>query len=162
MEKITSLAKKLQNKAAGHKHLRHLTLQQGEMFGWDHTACVITYNPADPSAPAYLLHEFGHAILEHASYSYDIDLLKMERSAWDVALSIAKQYQVVISQELVDDALDSYRDWLHSRSLCPICSATGVQSGPISYACMACGANWHVNDARKCALRRYLDKKRPL
>ena len=35
MEKITSLVKKLQSKTAEYRHLQHLTLTQGEMFGWD-------------------------------------------------------------------------------------------------------------------------------
>ncbi len=162
MEKITSLAKKLQSKAAGHEHLHHLTFQQGEMFGWDYTACAITYNPGEPKANAYLLHEFGHALLGHANYSYDIELLKMERAAWDEALSLADEYDAAIDEVLIDDALDSYRDWLHARSLCPTCTATGVQTALSSYACIACGANWRVNDARQCALRRYPTKKRPV
>lgn len=162
MEKITSLAKKLQSKAAEHEHLHHLTLQQGEMFGWDHTACAITYNPREPQASAYLLHEFGHALLGHASYSYDIDLLKMERAAWDEALGLADEYDVAIDEVLIEDTLDTYRDWLHARSVCPACTATGVQTALSSYACIACGANWRVNDARQCALRRYPTKKRPV
>ena len=153
MEKITSLAKKLQSKAARHSNLQHLTLTQGEMFSWDHTACAITYNPTADNAAAYLLHEYGHATLGHAGYQRDIDLLKMERAAWDVALDIAAELSLSIDDDLIEDALDSYRDWLHARSLCPTCGATGVQAAPSGYRCLACSATWQVNDARsRCRL----------
>ena len=160
MEKITSLVKKLQRKATEYPHLQHLTLQQGEMFGWNHTACVITYDMHTPNAAAYLLHEFGHATLSHTNYQHDIELLKMERAAWDQAAIIAAEYDIGIEEARIEEALDSYRDWLHSRSLCPECSATGVQTGHNNYACISCGGCWRVNDARTCALRRY-SKKRP-
>ena len=160
MEEITSLARKVKSKATKLKHLHHLTLHQGEMFGWDDTACAITYNPSAPDAAAYLLHEFGHAALRHTGYKYDIDLIKMERAAWDKALAMASQYKVSINEGLIEDALDSYRDWLHNRSLCPACNATGVQTNN-SYRCISCGASWRANDARTCALRRYHTKKRP-
>ena len=161
MEKITSLAKKLQSKAARSTHLHHLTLRQGEMFGWDHTACAITYNAAAPHAAAYLLHELGHALLKHTGYRYDIELLKMERAAWDKAITVASEYGVAIHEDVIEDALDSYRDWLHNRSLCPACGATGMQTAPGSYTCVACNTSWRVNEARTCALRRYRTKKRP-
>lgn len=160
MEKITSLAQKLRNSASGIPHLANFTLQRGEVFGWNHSACAITYNPDDPSASAFLLHEFGHAVLNHAAYRNDTDLLRMERAAWNQALSLSESYAITISDELVEDALDTYRDWLHDRSLCPTCSATGLQTGPLSYRCLACETTWRVNEARSCALRRYTTKKR--
>ncbi len=161
MEKITSVLEKLKNDASGIPHLAHLTFQQGEVFGWDHTACAITYNPTIPHATTYLLHEYGHALLDHQSYNHDIDLIKMERAAWDKALEIAPGYHVAIDADLIEDSLDTYRDWLHSRSLCPNCSATGIQMAQASYECIACHHTWHVNEARNCALRRYDTKKRP-
>lgn len=155
MEKITSLAKKLANDLAKQPGLAHLTLQQGEMFGWDHTACAISYQPNEPHAAAYLLHECGHALLGHAAYKRDIELIAMERAAWDEALVLAPRYGITVDEELVEDALDTYRDWLHARSLCPHCSATGVQTAAHVYSCLACHHKWQVNEARSCALRRY-------
>lgn len=159
MEKITSIASNLRDSQARLPHLQHLTLKTGEMFGWDHTACAITYNPHAANAAQYLLHEFGHATLEHAQYKRDIELVKMERAAWEWASANAADYGVAIDEDVVEDALDSYRDWLHNRSLCPACNATGIQADARSYSCTACRSTWRVNEARTCALRRYPTKK---
>ncbi len=163
MEKITSLAAKLQRDARRQPHLAHLILKQGELFGWDHTACAITYHPGAPDAQLYLLHEFGHALLGHRTYTRDIDLVTMERAAWERAGELATSYDITLSDELIEQALDSYRDWLHARSLCPTCGATGVQVATGTYHCLACHRDWRVNEARRCGLRRYnVTKKRPL
>lgn len=159
MEKITSLLKKLKSKAASEAHLHHLTFKEGEMFGWNHTACAISYNPSAKDAQMYLLHEFGHALLGHTSYSRDIVLLKMERDAWEAARELGSEYGVHMSDEIIEGSLDTYRDWLHSRSLCPRCSATGIQSKSQQYSCPACRTTWEVNEARTCALRRYTKKR---
>lgn len=161
MEKITSLAQKLKNSVSGIPHLTHLTLTKGEMFGWNHTACAITYHPAAQDSEAYLLHEFGHALLGHEAYAHDIELIRMERDAWNQAQELGAQYDIAIDEDLIEDALDTYRDWLHSRSLCPRCDATGVQTDSHTYQCVACSNVWRVNEARTCALRRYSTKKRP-
>ena len=160
MEKITYLAKQLKNRAATYPHLTSLTLTQGELFSWNHTACAITYDVRSQNAAASLLHEFGHAALNHRDYSRDIDLLKLERAAWDAAQMLAKEYDVVIDEGLIESSLDTYRDWLHQRSQCPQCQATGIQTHNNTYTCPACKSSWAVNQARQCALRRYT-KKRP-
>lgn len=160
MAKITSLTKKLQASQHQWLHLSRLTFHRGETFGWDHTACAISFNPRAAHAEAYLLHEFGHAALNHADYQKDIELIQMERAAWDMAIQLGAQYGVVIDEDLVEDSLDTYRDWLHSRSLCPTCNATGIEATKHNYVCLACHHSWRVNEARTCALRRYPTKKR--
>lgn len=159
MEKITSLVKKLENSATHVPHLNTLTLQTGELFSWNHTACAITYNPNADYADAYLLHEYGHALLQHTEYAYGIELLKMEREAWDTALSLANTFDVEIHDDIVENALDTYRDWLHERSTCPNCRAIGIESRKQTYDCIACHTRWRVNEARDCSLRRYTTKK---
>lgn len=159
MEKITLLAKKLKNSVAETPQLHSLTLQTGELFSWSHTACAITYNPTTENAEAYLLHEFGHALLQHQGYTRDIELLKIERAAWDEAVKQARIFGVRISEELIETALDTYRDWLHDRSTCPTCGATGIETDKQLYTCIACRVSWRVNEARDCSLRRYTTKK---
>jgi len=161
MEKISSLLVALKNSANDYPHLKRLTFVKGGTFGWNHTACAITYAIDSAKSEPYLLHEFGHALLNHSDYSDDISLLKMERAAWDEAVSIAQRLAIELPADTVEDALDTYRDWLHSRSLCPHCGATGFQSSKRVYSCIACGAEWRVNEARACALRRSIIKKRP-
>lgn len=130
---------------------------EGERFLWspvDHTV----YYELD-GAPELLLHELGHALLKHAAYTKDVQLLGMERAAWEVALEKAKDYMPAANSEALKDTmethLDSYRDWLHARSTCPACTATGFQSGAQEYTCPACLQVWTVNEARGCQLRRH-------
>lgn len=109
---------------------------------------------------ASLLHETAHALLSHTDFTYDINLLKLEREAWTYAKdNLALPYKVEISESTVEQALDSYRDWLHGRSACPDCRQNGIQNSDQSYTCVACGQNWRANDARRCALRRYKTNK---
>lgn len=131
----------------------HLQLEASNECKWLPASNTIRYDPREE--PAHLLHELSHALLEHAAYQRDITLLEMERDAWEHAKKQAINYNFSINETLIQDALDTYRDWLHSRSICPDCSATGIQTKKYQYKCFACGATWKVNDARICALRRY-------
>lgn len=129
------------------------TFTAGDAFAWNHAQRTITYVPTEPAA--YLLHELAHAMLGHATYTRDIELLKMERDAWDYAQRhLAGGSSIDIDDTTVALSLDSYRDWLHARSTCPTCGATGVQSDASHYTCPACATKWHVNEARSCMLRR--------
>jgi ribosomal protein L37AE/L43A len=122
---------------------------------WSPTDQTIFY--ADD--PAQLLHELGHAILRHNDFCQDIELIHIERDAWEVASRLASKFGFKISEDQIENALDKYRDWLHKRSLCPKCLQTGLQSRQtLNYRCQNCGARWHANDARICGLRRRLIK----
>jgi hypothetical protein len=106
-------------------------------------------------APAETLHELGHALLGHADFVQDVELLVIERDAWDKARGLAPNYAITIDDDTVEDAMDEYRDWLHARSLCPNCGQTGVQSRTTGdYDCLNCAARWRANDARRSGLRR--------
>lgn len=122
----------------------------------------IHYNPNEPQ-PYELFHELAHALLGHTSYNYDIALLGMERDAWHYATTIlAPRYSLSIPYDYSNMTLETYREWLHSRSLCPRCQATGVQTKKTLYTCLACHALWQVNEARTCGLRRHIvTKKHP-
>lgn len=103
-----------------------------------------------------LLHELAHALLDHTTYAKDIQLLEIERDAWEYAAEkLAPLYGLAIEDDYIQGALDTYRDWLHARSCCPACDATGVQTKASHYRCVICGNRWRVNDARSCMLRRY-------
>lgn len=122
------------------------------------------YFPAQMTADDIpsLLHETAHGLLGHQAFIHDVDLLKMEREAWDYARRhLAAPYAVVIDSDMVEDALDTYRTWLHDRSLCPECGQNGVQQKHGAYQCLACQMTWRPNDARRCALRRYRNPKTP-
>lgn len=158
MRKITSLIEQLKHHSHTVDHLRSVDFVSGDYFGWDKKLRTITYNTHEPEAQAYTLHEYGHALLDHDSYTRDVSLVLMEREAWDQAMSIAPDFSTTINPELVESALDTYRDWLHARSLCPDCHSTGIQDAPYRYRCLSCDQQWHVNEARTCELRRYKTK----
>lgn len=126
---------------------------KSDNFAWNPLTKTINYISSGP--PTRLLHELGHAKLEHKSYSRDIELLKMERNAWDEAVKLAKKHELTISDAQIDEHIDSYRDWLHQRSLCPNCQANGIQTAARDYRCIECQQTWRVNDARRCLLKRY-------
>lgn len=89
-----------------------------------------------------ILHEVGHAILEHEFYQADVERLKMERAAWEKARELCLKYQgefgVEYDENFVEEALDSYRDWLHVKSRCPRCGVTRFQDRKGRYFCPEC------------------------
>jgi hypothetical protein len=135
-----------------------LLFTPGERFAWSPDAHTVFYDESDPKNTGLLLHELAHGLLEHHDYSKDIELVAMEAAAWDKAVEVAATYDIEITDETIQDNLDTYREWLHARSTCPECEATGYQSGKSEYTCVACNHVWRVNEARICALRRYSAK----
>ena len=95
-----------------------------------------------------LLHELGHARLGHRTYVSDIDLLRKEVEAWEEATRLAEQYNVPLNQNHIQDCLDTYRDWLHKRSICPECHGTGLQQSERQYSCLNCRHAWSVTPSR--------------
>lgn len=132
-----------------------LSFEPGDYFAWSPAKQTVYYVKDSKDAIYFILHELAHALLKHESYSRDIELISMERQAWDHAITMGEKYKVAIDDELAQSNLDSYRDWLHARSTCPNCTATGIQDTKDTYSCLACGHNWRVNEARICELRRY-------
>jgi ssDNA-binding Zn-finger/Zn-ribbon topoisomerase 1 len=132
----------------------------GENFEWSPETKTVFYVNDGPQSKALLLHEVSHGLLEHREYKKDVELLAMEAAAWEKAKELAGLYHFPISDTVSEEHLDTYRDWLHARSTCPECSATGYQSGKETYTCPACTTEWRVNEARVCELRRYTLKNR--
>ena len=136
-----------------------VTFTAGNRFAWSPDTNTVFYDTSDLGNTGILLHELAHGILHHREYSKDVELLTIEAAAWDKALEIAQPYDVEITNDMVQDNLDTYREWLHARSTCPQCEATGYQTGKDAYACIACSHSWRVNEARICGLKRYSSEK---
>lgn len=132
-----------------------LSFKKAERFYWSSCDNTIYYDPTSPNIHAFLLHELAHALLEHTDYRQDIELLIMERQAWDYAKNLAKNYDISIPENIVQETIDSYRDWMHARSICPSCQSNGLQSSSGHYICGVCNNKWQPNEARNCSLRRY-------
>lgn len=128
----------------------------GTDFHWSAPLQSVTFDPRE-SNHGFLLHELGHAILGHNDYHLDVEHLAQEREAWSqVRTTLAPLYNIQIDETLIEDALDTYRDWLDARSRCPSCGLTGLQNKTSTYVCVNCRCSWRPNDARQCALRRYV------
>lgn len=132
-----------------------LTFQESDAFKWLPKERTIHYVANELYAAEHLLHELAHAELQHSDYTDDVTLLSMEREAWQYAVAhLASRYEVAIDDELIQDDLDSYRDWLHARSTCPNCTANGIQTDSAAYTCIVCHHSWKVNEAIHTRLQR--------
>lgn len=99
---------------------------------------TIVFNLTEPNSKVFLLHELGHATLGHRDFNTDVDRLKMEVAAWEASKKIAQKYQIEIDEDLIQDELDTYRDWLHTKSKCKKCGLTRYQTTDGAYHCPKC------------------------
>ena len=131
----------------------HLQFEPGRQFSWSPELDVITYKQAAHGQKATwsLLHESGHALLGHDTYSTDFSLLKLELEAWEKAKQIATELGQSIDEDHIQDCLDTYRDWLYKRSICPTCTTKCLQQDDCRhYRCFNCHTTWRVSASRFC------------
>ena len=124
--------------------------KRGSQEHWSPRSGTITYNPSQPlKLLRYgVLHELAHAQLEHTDYASDFELLKLESLAWRKAARIGRKYGVTISSGHIQNCLDTYRDWLHRRSACPVCGTHALQKDANHYHCFNCQNIWRVTSGR--------------
>lgn len=148
--KIPTLLTKLQ------QDYPQFAFRQGETFRWSPSEKTVYYASATLNDAPELLHELAHALLDHKSYTQDIELIQIEREAWAHARdNLSSLYGITITEECIQDALDTYRDWLHRRSLCPDCGSNGIHTKTDTYKCLTCRRQWRANSAQFCELRRF-------
>jgi len=99
---------------------------------------TIVIGPDEQNRELLLLHELGHATLGHRDFNTDVKRLKMEVEAWDQAKNLADKYEVEWDEEVAQNELDTYRDWLHKKSRCPKCGLTRFQTPDGEYHCPRC------------------------
>ena len=131
-----------------------ISVKPSNTYYWSPKDMTVYYDKENTSLEGVwaLLHESGHALLGHKQYYTDIELLKMEVEAWGEAEKITDKLSLKkdIDEDHIQDCLDSYRDWLHKRSLCPDCSLSGIQTKPEMYTCVFCHNTWKVSSDRFC------------
>lgn len=128
-----------------------LVFSPGQSHCWSPEQGQISYkNSIESHGVEGLLHELGHARLQHQGYVSDMELLQKEVDAWQEALLMAELYGVSFDQEHMQDCLDTYRDWIYKRSICPTCLGTGLQKDARHYNCLNCGHIWGVTASRFC------------
>lgn len=144
------------------KDFPELSFKGGEIFSWspkDQTVMYALEIREEPSPIWSLLHEVGHALLEHQTYASDFELVKLEAAAWDKATKLADDYGHTIDVDHIQDCLDTYRDWLHQRSTCPTCHTTSLQRSMTIYCCYNCNTEWRVSRSKVCRPYRRLQTK---
>lgn len=125
----------------------------GSRFYWSPATQEVFYprNADDITAVFSLLHETGHALLSHKRYSLDFELLELEVAAWQRARQLAIDYSIDLSEDHIEDCLDTYRDWLYRRSICPSCTSHALQvDNQPRYHCHNCQTDWQVSPSRFC------------
>ena len=147
MDATTMLKKNLPSIFTISEDFPAINFRANNEFYWSAQKKTVFYikNELNKESGIYrLFHEIGHALSNHQTFSSGIQLIKLESEAWTKAKSVANKYDLIISDEQIEKCLDSYRDWLHLRSICPQCSIVGVESDPSHYRCFNCLQNWKV------------------
>jgi hypothetical protein len=130
-----------------------ITFTEGSRFCWSPRTHEVTYTtPKDSTRGVWsLLHETGHALLEHSNYRADFELIKLEIAAWERARELADLLEIPIDEDHIQDCLDTYRDWLYKRSICPSCNTKCLQQADMCYyRCFNCHTRWKVSPSRFC------------
>src|SRR5579872_2987754 len=115
--------------------LTGVSFAEGDTFCWSPDTRVIRFKPQldTPTGTWSLLHEAGHAVLNHNDYNSDIELILLEVAAWEQAKQLAQKLGLSIDEDHVQDCIDTYRDWLHQRSTCPRCGLVSLQMSSQQY-----------------------------
>lgn len=139
-----------------------ITFEKSDNFIWNPDKKTIFYSEENtPFSELSLIHELAHSVLGHTEYEKDTDLIKFETKAWElVEKNLAKKYDINFNEDFAQSELDSYRDWLHKRSLCPNCNLNGIQIDQKTYYCPICQQKWTVNEAKFTRLKRSKVKNR--
>lgn len=84
------------------------------------------------------LHELAHGLCGHKTFSTYIERVKMESEAWERAKTLCLKYDIEFDEEFAEEQLDTYRDWLHQKSVCRQCGQVRYQSPDGNYHCPQC------------------------
>lgn len=135
------------------KEYPELKFSPGKQYCWSPESNEIFYKDTSSRSQDLwsLLHEVGHALLSHHNYQADFELIKMEMAAWAKAEELAQKFKIGIDQDHIEECLDTYRDWIYKRSICPSCTTKCLQTNDFShYSCFNCHTVWRVSASRFC------------
>lgn len=156
MDATTTLFNRLNPKVLSADYPQ-FTFKEDALCRWSPSTQTVYFAPLKQDEDVFsLLHELAHGLLAHTDFNNDLELIRKEVEAWEHAGTVvAPRYEVVIDETIIQEALDSYREWLHRRSACPNCQQNGLQIKTDTYQCINCRCQWRVNDARQCQLKRW-------
>ena len=114
-----------------------LRFSMGQKFAFRPPRTIVI-GPAEEHDSLLLLHELGHALSGHESFSTEVKRMKMEVEAWSRARELATKYGVEWDEEVAQAELDSYREWLHRKARCKKCGLTRYQTPDGTFHCPKC------------------------
>lgn len=142
-----------------------LVYKPGTVFCWSPQTSEVFYDSRALGEAALwsLLHETSHALLHHTAYRTDFELLRLEVAAWEQTRALAQDFGIILDEDHVQDCLDTYRDWLYARSICPRCTNKCLQQPDLRhYRCFNCHASWKVTPSRFCRAYRATAQAEPI
>lgn len=98
----------------------------------------IFYIESNDNFRLLLLHELSHALLGHFYFSKSIERLQIERDAWDKTRELCKIHNVPFDESFAETELNTYRDWLHQKTLCKTCGLSCLEVNSESLYCPFC------------------------
>lgn len=114
-----------------------LRFREGKKFLFKPPKTIVLGGSEEPF-DLLLLHEVGHFLCRHVSFHTEPERLKCEREAWEKARELCEVYGVFYDESIVEQELDSYRDWLDKKSRCPSCGLTRFQTPDGVFHCPRC------------------------
>ena len=117
-----------------------ISFKESDIFKWSYKEKTIYFNPLEKYTvfSISLLHELAHATLK--------------------TKEPCEKYNITFNENFAENNLDTYRNWLHLRSLCPDCKVNGMQLSNLNYRCLACFREWTNNDSRFKRLHKRIKK----
>ena len=98
----------------------------------------IYYLESDENFRFLLLHELSHALLGHFSFSRSLERLQIERDAWAKTRELCSLHSITFNEELAEIELNTYRDWVHQKTLCKHCGLSCLEVSSESLYCPFC------------------------
>ena len=98
----------------------------------------IRYLESDENFRMLLLHELAHALLHHFSFDRSLERLQIERDAWAKTRELCTLHSVPFDEELAEAELNTYRDWVHQKTLCKHCGLSCLEVSSESLYCPFC------------------------
>ena len=116
----------------------------GERFTFRPPNTVIFEEPTE-YFELQTLHEVGHSLCGRYDWKTHVERLRIESEAWQAGKKLylshpewQEKYHFEFDEEIVEALLDSYRDWLHTKSKCKKCGLTRLQTSNGKYYCPGC------------------------
>ena len=116
----------------------NFTFRSGQKFKFRQQKTIYYSLSETDNFPILLLHELAHANLGHYSFETNLERLKIESAAWEETKNLCQKFNLSFSDDFAKTELDTYRDWLHQKSLCRNCGLIRFETSDGNYHCPRC------------------------